>query len=197
MRFRPLAERESRSAGNLKSNLVIPAIQNPPGHDDLNNKRRSLLSIKRQTEWEKMRARREGTANIDALMDRTELSVRRIQDEAVRTVAEISGPGRRRHHDDDPRVAEIQRESAQAIREIRQHAQLAARRHMRDYVARARALEECALNLETQMVNAPGEGVRLQAAGTNLYVRNYEYVQPEALVAVAKKLEPQRWSPRK
>ncbi len=193
-RFRPLADRQSRA--QRREPLVIPAIQTPPGHEELSNKRRSLLSIKRQTEWEKMRSRREGTASIDAVMNRTELSVKRIQDEAERAIAEISGPGRRRRRDDDPRVREIQRETAQAIAEARQHAQMVARRHMRDYVARAKALEECASNLETQMVNAPDEGVRLQAAGTNLYVRNYEYVQPEALVAVAKRLEP-RWSARR
>lgn len=48
---------------------MIPAIQNPPGHDDLNNKRRSLLSIKRQTEWEKVRARREGTAQTVTILN--------------------------------------------------------------------------------------------------------------------------------
>jgi hypothetical protein len=63
---------------------------------------------------------------------------------------------------------------------------------------RALALEESAANLESQLLDPPMDGVRLNATGTNLYVRNYEHTPravaqiPEIipLLGVAKKWNP-------
>lgn len=70
--------------------------------------------------------------------------------------------------------------------------QLAARR--------ALALEESAANLESQLLDPPLDGVRLNATGTNLYVRNYEHTPravaeiPEIIpiMGIAKKWVPPR-----
>lgn len=185
-RFQKLAAEQS---GRQFVEGAIPLVDTPPGYDEAGHARAALMAVSRQTEREKARLRAEGVGRVDALMAGIERQVRAIQLETGLATDEIRhARGRRMTAFHRQAIQDIDEESAARINSLRQAGQYMARKQMRAYVERARSLEDAAQGLLSQMSGRPGAGVRLQAAGTNLYVRNYDYVQPEALVARAGRL---------
>jgi tetratricopeptide (TPR) repeat protein len=95
-------------------------------------------------------------------------------------------------------INDVKHKAEIEIQHARERAQKGARQANDDAARRQLELEKTASNLESQLANQSQHGVKLNALGTNLYVRNYTVehaspldsttVLPPGLVATAKKL---------
>jgi len=189
-RFAAAASEEQRQKQTGPGRPLFGAAHIGPGQD-LRILHRTLDTVHRQADSDKERVRRAWANTADAAMRTGEERARRIQEQAEQDIADIRGafPHRLTRYQ-QALIDEVNHSSALAVNSARQNAQIEARRHMRQGVEHALALEIAAANLESQLIQGPSRsGVMLQPAGTSLYVRNYEYFEPEALAARQEKLK--------
>lgn len=142
--------------------------------------RQTLSLMGRQTMAERDRIRRAGTVSANSRMRHSWLIAARLREDAHKRML-----GAIDSHDLD----EMDRVSAALLRYHNHLGRMHSRQYMRESAARAAAIETTATNLATQFyARRSRSGVSLQPAGTNLYVRNYEHFEPQALKATAEKL---------
>lgn len=168
------------------------AVADPPGKhriaaDDAKSIKQAVSLIAAQScEREKLNhAAGEGSAKVSVSVG--EEKQRKLSKAAEELVADLSQANRSPSPALQEEMHEIQQSAVFAGQHARYDAQQQAAMHMSAAVERSTAVEKSASSLLALMAEAPRRGkVKMKAAGTNLYVRNYDFEPeppPEPLMA--------------
>lgn len=181
---------ESDRATIGSARLAVPSIST----QDLQRKPRHLAKaesvIRRQAAYEKAKHRFYGESCATGVLGTAEREVLRIKDQAQQDMQQALEPptfnsvrGRGISSMFDPETAkaraeQVRRAAEEAIVIARQNAQNRANQYRRLSKEREYALDEVVANLESQLEDPISRsGVKLQAIGTDLYVRYYGHTR--------------------
>lgn len=174
---------DEQESQRVKEEIQRQSRQTASG--DQSEMARTLTGIRRQTDSEKNKYRSDEQNREGVIRKLADEQLRQIDQQAAEQIARLSDPivftadGARANplliypdllkQREDAIKKSAQEEKERILRALDEKTE----RYKGIQKTRDTALDEVAANLETQMKNGSRSGVRLQASGTGLYVRNY------------------------